>query len=276
VSPPLPANEQTAFGYIGSKNVNNYKVVSIPAAPIDWNQKSQASSANVSQISAVGCDGEGISVLPGFNDWANFHFNLRASLEFAGGGDTEQAEVTSENDILAFLSLDSDGSGKGDGLDCSNNPDQGIPPTNFYCVADAKPGDAFNIVNLSINPGSTGGGELKGTLPFALLGSANFTPGTVVNRLSLTLRGESELVGHPVDKKGNGDANCTTGNLSGPAFDPVFGVPVGNVSVPDGFTDLICKFSGLRFDGPGSYYVILEGALNDGRKIRAHDVVNVK
>ena len=108
-SPPLPANEQTAFGYVGSKNVNNYKVVPLPAASIDWNQKSGQTASNVNRIDAIGCDGiPNPTVLHGFNDWANFHFNLRASLEFAGGGDTEQEEVTSEDEQLAFWSLDSD------------------------------------------------------------------------------------------------------------------------------------------------------------------------
>ena len=168
-SPPLPANEQTAFGYVGSKNVNNYKVVPLPAASIDWNQKSGQTASNVNRIDAVGCDGiPNPTVLHGFNDWENFHFNLRASLEFAGGGDTEQEEVTSEADQLAFWSLDSDasgpGAGKGDGLDCSNNPDQGISQTSTVSAMPSREMLPTRSTSLLTPVQRGGGGAPRGPL----------------------------------------------------------------------------------------------------------------
>jgi hypothetical protein len=228
---------------------------------------------DVNKISAVGCSGDGFIKLVGFNDWANIHFNLRASLEFAGGADPEQAEVTTEQELAGGRAVDADGDGKPDGFQC------GAPsptfPDGLPCILDVKPGDPLNTSNL-IAP-------LQGVLPAALLGSATFNPGRDVDQNTLTLAivdGEgNEGAGHHVQLKPNGTRNCSTGDVSGPNAD--FS---GATGVPDGFKDLLCKYDGVSFPAAGSFFVILRGNLNPppgslpgtlGSAIFARDIVNV-
>src|SRR5262249_5049325 len=140
-------------------------------------------SADINNISAVGC---GLDVplaqttLTPFNDWANIQYNLRASLEFAGGADTEQTDVTAEQELAGFVSVDSDQNGALDALQCGAPP-PGFPPNSVpSCLLDVKAGDPNNITNL-VAP-------LQGILPAALLGSSTFDVRTV-DQASLRLHG---------------------------------------------------------------------------------------
>jgi hypothetical protein len=255
-------NEQTVFGNVSGKTAVATVVSIIPAGnPINWDLDkagidNSPKNIDINNISAAGCDGTGTQLV-GFNDWANVHFNLRASLEFAGGADTEspaKTEPTSEDEAKGFAAVSSDGN-TFDALNCANpfiNPNPAGTQA-ATCLIDVKPGDPSNISNL-VAP-------LQGVLPVALLGiSQIFDPTTMVDVSTLTLDG------HPVQLKPNGQFNCSTGDVSGPA------------GVPDGVKDLLCKFTGISFPSNGSFYVILEGNLLPkfgGAAIRARDVVNV-
>jgi hypothetical protein len=252
---PFPAGAQTVFGSPTGLAI----VVPVPGQ-IDWNQNKKiqldlGDTVDVNNLPAVGCAANGFSQLVGFNDWANVHYNLRASLEFAGGADTEQTEPTAEQEAAGFASVDSDGNGVPDGFQCAGLPgtDPSVVGTaKAACLIDVKPGDPFNISNL-VSP-------LQGVLPAALLGSQFFDPTRMVDVSTLTLNGQ------PVQLKNNGTFQCSMGDVSGPA------------GVPDGFKDLLCKFGGISFPTVGSFYVILEGNLLPqfgGGAIRARDVVNV-
>jgi hypothetical protein len=251
--PGLPANEKTAFGLTTGLS----KVVSVSDAngnkvPVDWNQVGGAVDTSVlgfdiNRIDAAGCTADGTgSIMVPYNDWTNAQFNLRASLEFAGGADTEQTDTTAEQEADGFALIDDDQNGIFDGFQCGNPPNVSAAA----CVIDVKAGDPLNITNL-VAP-------LQGVLPVALLGSATFDPTTQVDLATLTVNDR------PVQKKNNGTIQCNAGDVSGPS------------GVPDGFKDVNCKFDGLSFPGNGSYYVVLKGKLIGGGAIQARDIVNVQ
>jgi hypothetical protein len=251
--PGLPANEKTAFGLI----TGLAKVVSVSDAngnklPVDWNQVGGAvdtvSGFDINRIDPAGCDGAGSIMVP-FNDWANAQFNLRASLEFAGGADTEQTDTTAEQEADGFALVDEDQNGIFDGFQCGNPPNVDAAE----CLMDVKAGDPLNISNL-VSP-------LQGVLPAAILSTPTFDASTRVDPESLTLDG------HPVQRNNQGKVQCSTGDVSGPA------------GTKDGLKDLNCKFDGVSFPTPGSYFVVLKGKLFPqfgGWQIQARDIVNVK
>src|SRR5262249_34097801 len=149
-------------------------VVSIPnnGIAIDWNldkNTQEFSFVNINNLPVVGCTQSVGTQLAGFNDWANVHFDLRASLEFAGGADTEQTDTTAEQEADGFGLPDTDGNNVADGFQCSSVQAEWNTPA-AACLLDVKPGDPFNISNL-IAP-------LQGVVPAALLGSATFDPTT--------------------------------------------------------------------------------------------------
>jgi hypothetical protein len=260
--PNFQANEQTVFG--GASGLATVMPIPPGGTGIDWDldPKDQVvvSFSTINNLPVVGCTQPAGTQLVGFADWSNVHYNHLASLESAGGADPEQTETTAEQEAAGFASVDSDGNGIADALQCSNDPNLvGKPGPGAACLIDVKPGDPLNISNL-VAP-------LQGVLPVALLGSATFDPTTMVDRSTLTLNGNH------VQLKPNGQFNCSTGDVSGPA------------GVPDGFKDLQCKFDGVSFQSEGSFYVTLEGNLLPGfppdpnapvgGRIRARDVVNV-
>jgi hypothetical protein len=246
---PFPIGEKTAFGLpSGSAKVVSVANASGAGIGVNWDQDNNTTdtglSLDINRIDAAGCtaDGPGSTLAP-FNDWANAQFNLRASLEFAGGGDTETTDVTADQEEAGFASVDSDGNGP-DALQCGAP----APGAVVSCILDVKEGDPLNITNL-VSP-------LQGVLPAALLGSSTFDPTTQVNLATL------RLDGHPVAMNNQGKFQCGTGDVN-----------------RDGWKDLNCKYENMSFPTPGSYFAILEGNLLPafgGGAIRARDIVNVK
>jgi hypothetical protein len=246
---PFPIGEKTAFGLpSGSAKVVSVAGQNGAGIGVNWDQDNNTTDTglnlDINRIDAAGCtaDGAGSTLAP-FNDWANAQFNLRASLEFAGGGDTEQTDTTADQEEAGFASVDSDGNGP-DALQCGAP----APGAVVSCILDVKEGDPLNITNL-VSP-------LQGVLPAALMGSSTFDPTTQVDVSTL------RLDGHPVAMNNQGKFQCGTGDVN-----------------RDGWKDLNCKYENMSFPTPGSYFAILEGNLLPafgGWAIRARDIVNVK
>ena len=232
---PFPANEKTVFG--GSTDWPTscpFLVGSIGTSPGGSGARPRL---DINNLSPVGCTADGLSSLVPDNDWENAQYNLRASLEFAGGADTETTDVTAEQEEAGFAAVDNDGNQIPDGFQCGTPA--GGPAA--ACLLDIKPGDPLNPANLA----SPTGGQLNGALPVALLSTATFNAPQQVNPVTLTLDG------FVVDK-------CNPSDVNG-----------------DGRPDLKCNFRGVRVPSAGSYLMILTGKLFTGEAIRARDVVNV-
>ena len=115
---------------------------------INWNlagvsKTVPGNTLDINKLTTAGCLADGHRA-PAFNDWANAQYNLRASLEFAGGGDTEQADTTAEEEAAGFASVDDDGNEIPDGVQCGS---PGYFPAG-ECLLDVKAGDPLNIANL--------------------------------------------------------------------------------------------------------------------------------
>jgi len=115
-----PAATTTAYGVAGAPRV------ALADLPIDWNGNGIPNEtgvvADVNRIDALGCSGDGIGILLGFDDWSHLRMSFRASPDFAQGfyfplGAVQrttvplEAELTAAQATAAARATDADGDG---------------------------------------------------------------------------------------------------------------------------------------------------------------------
>jgi len=219
---------------------------------IDWNRSGLPATdigvvADINNFGAgKGCGGSpegsgtgtGITVLQGYNDWANLQYNFRTTVDFADGvhlTTIQTPEVTIDQALA--ISPDTDGDGIPNLIDnCPfvPNPSQkdsdgdgvGNACTLILVAIDIKPEESDNPINLG------------GNIPVAILSTADFDA-TRVDRTSLTfgrtgdekslLRpaqvedvngdGRLDLIGHFDNQSAGFKSGDTVGILKGRTID---------------------------------------------------------
>jgi hypothetical protein len=200
---------------------------------INWNSPTAPSNEpnvliDVNNISNVaGCDGKGeegqqLTLLTGYDDWANLVYDFRATLDFADGSYSsadEIREITEPEAKALGEGADANGDGFPDTASCGG----------AFCQIDIVPGLAGNKVILVQHQGTT-----KTIVSVAVLSLPGFDAAQTVNPASLKFAGArvSTILGKPA---------CTRLDVN-----------------RDNRRDLVCTFTVLGLS-PGEQTAFLEG-----------------
>jgi uncharacterized repeat protein (TIGR01451 family) len=178
-----PTDRNTVYGAPALLSSSYTIKLASANGPINWNNNLFSSDLNVTsdvnRIDGVGCNGQGLTLLSGFNDWANLIYNFRGTLDFADGVHTSSAlvqEITAEESLKAAQSVDFDGDGISNALDnCPGtyNPDQ--LDSDGDGIGDAC--DPPDVVDLSINQSIPSNNVITGTNVTFTLTVKNNGPG---------------------------------------------------------------------------------------------------
>jgi hypothetical protein len=244
----------------------NTGIVTLVGPDINWdldaNNAETAAVQDVNKIVAAGCDGldgtASLSVLQGYDDWAEIRYNARASLDFAGG--TEDRDKTSNEEQASFELRDRDPDGVPDGQACGNPLGR--------CFIDIMPNQDPNLVNLGNDA----------NIAVAIVSTPDFDAPT---RIPNALRSQLTLNEQSVKINNNGDGSCHVQDVSSVITvpDPETGQPVQAVSpTPDGLKDLVCQFPSITLP-LGRNFAVIDGVQTLGSTtsfFRARDLVTVR